>query len=208
MDRLAAPPLSEFLGVDTTGTVRVRLDRCGRGVRVGLGSGWRSVVGPERLGGAVLEALGAAALERLVAGPDVPDAAPAASGKAAPVTTPVTAPVVEGLRRAWQDLREFRLQLAALREATWTVPGLGRLVTVVLRSVQVVGVELDPTWRRTATDGELEHHIEHTLRAALQQCAARPERALYGCPDLAAVLTGGLPSGDLLTGCLPAGGRR
>jgi hypothetical protein len=92
------------------------------------------------------------------------------------------------LGRAWQDLREFRLRLSELGAVTSTVHGPGRRVTAALRGAQIVGLDLDPTWRRTASDAELEQHIAHTLGAALRQAPGLSERALDGCPDLAAVL--------------------
>jgi hypothetical protein len=60
----------------------------------------------------------------------------------------------------------------------------------VVHAGRIVGVDLEPAWRRIATDAELERHVEQTLSVALRHCAELPERALQGCPDLAAVLAG------------------
>jgi hypothetical protein len=178
---------AEFSGLDASRTVRLWLADSGRGARVGLDRRWRAAVGPERLGGAAVEALGAAVVAQVGAwsGGSIPSAPAWGTdrlGSGASLETSAH------LRRACQDLREFRAQLAALAGATWTVPGAGRLVVAVLRAGQVVGLELDPRWRRVASDGELEHHIGHTLSMGLRQCATLPQRALDGCPDLAAVL--------------------
>ena len=53
--------------VDGSGTVRVVLDASAADARLELLRGWRSEVGPDRLGPAVLEAFGAASLARLQA---------------------------------------------------------------------------------------------------------------------------------------------
>jgi hypothetical protein len=84
---------------------------------------------------------------------------------------------VAQLGRAWQDLREFRLQLSELGAVTSTVQGPGGRATAVLRAGQIIGLDLDPTWRRTASDDELEQHIAHTLGLALRRAAVLPERA-------------------------------
>lgn len=177
-----------FVGVDPCGpcgSVRVRIDGSGYDVRIGLDRQWRTVVGPDRLGAAVLAALDAAALDRLaswVSGPVAP----------APVrpSAAVTPERADRLRRAGRDLREFRGRLAELQRTESRVPGPGRRVTAVLRGGQVVGLDLDPVWRRIAPDAELERHVELTLSAGLRHAAALPERALEGCPDLVAVLAG------------------
>ncbi len=186
------------------GTIRVRIDAAATDARVELRRGWRSAVGPDVLGPAVLEAFRAASQARLqswaadLVASDVLRTAVAPtprSTRSAPPAPPDREAVAE-LRRAFRDLREFSLQLAALVRTPRTVSGAGREVEVVALGGQVVDLRLDPAWRRTALDSDLEQRITATLRSALQQCAALPAQALQGCPDLVAVLArspGGAP---------------
>jgi hypothetical protein len=177
------PPDPPFAGADPTGSVRIRIDRSGRDVRIGLDRRWRTAVGTDRLGAAVLAALDAAALDRLASWE-------IGSVAQEPATASGNTGSADRLRRAGQDLREFRVRLAELQRTTSAVPGPGRRLTAAVRGGRIVGLDLDPAWRRTAPDAELEHHLEQALRAGLRHAAAQPERALDGCPDLVAVLAG------------------
>ena len=191
------PPDGRYWGEDDSGRVRVEVDGAARDVAVVLAGGWRSTVGPEGLAAAVLEAFSAATTARLTAWAT----APATEGTSSPppeqTQLPVQAPwpqasrvTVGSLSRAWSDLREFQRRLTTLHAATETVSSPGRLAVVTVAGGQPVGLDLDPDRLRTATSRDLECHIGHALRAALATIAALPERALEGCPDLQALLSG------------------
>jgi hypothetical protein len=174
----------------------VQLSASAADARVELRRGWRSAVGPDLLAVVVLEAFRAASLARLeswAADHAAPGALRAAGAAAVPTVRPArsgppTREALTELGRAWRDVREFSLQLTALMRTPQTVSGQGREVRVETLGGQIVDLVLDPAWRRTATDPDLERRIASALRAALQQCAALPTQALKGCPDLVAVL--------------------
>jgi hypothetical protein len=186
-------PSDELAVFDASGTVGLRLGRTDTDVRIRLERGWRAAVGPGRLGAAVLQAHGRLELARFAGWSREP---------VSPAPVPPAALDAAQLGRAWQDMREFQLRLTELGATTWTVAGPGRLVSAVLRGSQVVDLDLDPQWQRIASDAELEHHIGHTLGVALGQAAALPERALNGCPDLAAVLAHSSRPSDWPGSCL------
>jgi DNA-binding protein YbaB len=192
------PPDGRYPGEDGSGQVRVEVDGAAREVAVVLADGWRSTIGPDGLAAAVLQAFSAATTARLTAWATAPATAgssPPSPGE--PEQPPVQPPrpqasrvTLDSLSRAWRDLREFRLRLTALHAATETVSSPGRLAVVTVAGGQLVSLDLDPDWLRTATSRDLERHIRLALRAALATIAALPERALEGCPDLQALLSG------------------
>jgi hypothetical protein len=179
-------PHGRHSGEDGTGRVRVELDCAARDVDVVLENGWRSAVGPKGLGAAVLQAFSAATIARLTAW-----ATALATEQRLPPILPPTWPAarltIDALAHAWRDLREFQHRLTTLHEATETVSSPGGLAVVEVARGQLVGLELDSTWLRTATSPDVERHIGHALGAALTLIAALPERALEGCPGLAAL---------------------
>ncbi len=151
-----------------------------------LGNGWRSTAGPKGLSAAVLQAFSAATIARLTAWA----AALATEQRPLPIrppTSPAARLTVDALARAQRDLREFQHRLTTLHEATETASSPGGLAVVQVARGQLVGLELDSTWLRTATSPDVERHIGHALGAALTLIAALPERALEGCPGLAAL---------------------
>jgi DNA-binding protein YbaB len=190
------PPDARYSGEDSSGRVQVEIDGAARDVAVALADGWRSAVGSEGLASAVLQAFSAATTARLTAWATAP--ATEGTGPVAPAEPgqpPMQLPspqerqlTADSLSRAWRDLREFRLRLTTLHRATDTVSSPGRLAVVTVAGGQLLSLELDPDWLRTATSQDLERHIGHALRAALAMIAALPERALEGCPDLQALL--------------------
>ena len=187
------PDTNWFCGTAGDGAVQLRIHYSATDARVDLYHGWRSRVGPDLLGAAVLQALGTATAARATAW--ALDQAEAATTHAGPPARPATGRVatreaVDKMLRAFRDPREFRAQLAELGQQSRVVSGPGREVTVVARGGQVVDLRLDPGWRRTATDSDLERRLADGLHTALQQCAAIPTQALDGCPDLVAVLAG------------------
>lgn len=189
-----------FRGIAGSGMVALQIDDSATDVRVALRRGWQSAVVPHQLAAAVLEALRAAVIARSTAWLTDRGAEPAgAPATGAVVRTPApvsTRESAETLRRAFRDLREYRLQIAALGRTPMTVAGPGREVTVTAVGGQVVDLQLDPRWRVVATDADLERRITDALRTALRRCASIPRQALEGCPDLAAVLAdapGGSP---------------
>lgn len=175
-------PHGRYSGEDGTGRVHVELDGAARDVAVALDDGWRSAVVPDGLAAAVLQAFSAAAAARLTAWATAPFGESGRPRSRRPSTGPSS--------RAWRDLREFRRRLTALHDIADTAASPGRLVVATVRAGMLVGLELDPHWLRTAATTDVERHVGHALRAALALIAALPERALEGCPDLAAVLAG------------------
>ncbi|MHA6616772.1 hypothetical protein [Pseudonocardia sp. DLS-67] len=175
-------PHGRYPGEDGTRRVHVELDGAARDVAVVLDDGWRSALGPQGLAAAVLQGFSAATTARLAAWATAPFAEPARARPHPPATASSS--------RAWRDLREFRHRLTTLHHATETAASPGRLVVATIRAGGLVGLELDPQWLRTAATTDVERHIGHALRAALALIAALPERALQGCPDLAAFLAG------------------
>jgi hypothetical protein len=181
------PPDGRHSGEDGSGRVRVELDGAARDATVVLADGWRSAVPLAGLAGAVLQAFSAATTARLAAWA----AAPAAPSDQGPPPSPQASRLAtDSLSRAWRDLREFRLRLTTLHAATETVSSPGRRAVVTVAVGQPVSLDLDPEWLRTATTRDLERHIGQALRAALARIATLPERALEGCPDLRAFLSG------------------
>lgn len=183
----ALPPDDRYSGEDSSGRVRVEVDGAASDVAVVLADGWRAAVPRAGLAGAVLQAFSAATTARLTAWATAPTA-PREQDR--PAWPQASWPTADSLSRAWRDLREFRLRLTSLHAATETVSSPGRQVVVTIAGGQPVGLELDPEWLRTATSQDLERHIGHALRAALARIATLPERALEGCPDLQALLSG------------------
>jgi hypothetical protein len=198
--------------------VRVVLRAPAADARLELLRTWRSAVGPDRLAPAVLAAFGAASLARLQAWAmdpstldilrpaDTDSAQRPMDGPGRRTPAPTREAVAE-LSRAFRDLREFSLQLTALARTPQTVSGPGREVVVEIVGAQIVGLALDPGWRRTATDPDLERRITEALRTALQRCAAMPAQALHGCPDLAAVLARNPAGSPFARPADPRGGR-
>jgi DNA-binding protein YbaB len=188
------PPDVRYSGEDGTGRVRVELDGAARDVAVGLKDGWRSAVASEGLAAAVLQAFSAATTARLTAWATAPATKSTSAPSGEPGQLPTQLPWPQAnqltLYRAWRDLREFQLRLTSLHNATETAHSPGRLAVITVAGGQIVSLDLDPAWLPTATSQDLERHIGHALRAALAMIAALPERALEGCPDLAALLSG------------------
>jgi hypothetical protein len=183
-----------FHSAGGAGTVLVRVDAEAADLRVELRRGWRSAVGPELLARAVLEALHGALLARVAA--EVQDWASHRLPTGSQLRPPDRRDR-QGLslrdaearsQRAHRDLREFQRQLAALGRRRRTVSGPVREVLVVALGGQVVDLVLDPDWRRTAIDPDLERRITAALRNGLRECSALPARVLDGCPDLVEVL--------------------
>jgi hypothetical protein len=188
------PPDRWYSGRDSAERVRIDLDGAARNVTVALEDGWRAAVGTAGLAPAVLQAFSAATSARLAAWAAAPGAAITSPlpddqerGPAWPTSRQLTS---DSLSRAWRDLREFRLRLEALHEAGETVSSPGGLVIVTIARGQLVGVDLDSDWLRTATSRDIERHVGLALRDALALIATLPERALEGCPDLAALVAG------------------
>ncbi|MGH8967486.1 MAG: hypothetical protein ACRDXB_19455 [Actinomycetes bacterium] len=196
----ALPPNTWYSGEDGSGRVRVEIDDAARGVAVVVEDGWRTAPTAEGLAGAVLEAFSAAINARLTAWAASPPADLATDEQARPPAAPATDVTLTSLSRAWRDLREFQHRLTTLHAATETVPGPGRPAVATIAGGQLVRLDLDPEWLRTATAQDLERHIAHALRAALDRIATLPERALEGCPDLQSLLstTGFSPFGPRL----------
>jgi hypothetical protein len=189
-----------FTGVDGTGCVEVEIDPDVTLPRVTIGHGWRSAVRPEGLGPAVLQAFGAATIERLTALAAVPGRRTVTAGSAAPQTGAAALPAgtagVHLVRRAQNDLEEFRARLAGLVSATRTASSPDHRVTVTVRGGNIIGIDLARAWREEARDGELESHLDDGLRAALHLIATTPQQALDGCPyllDVLAAAPGALP---------------
>jgi hypothetical protein len=181
-ERPALPPDARYAGADGSGRVRVELDGAARDAAVVLEPGWRSAVGTDGLGAAVLEAVSAATSARLTAWVSAPAA------RVQPSRT--DRPGVETMSRAWHELREFRQRLTTLHATTESVSSPRRRVVVTVAAGRLAGVEIDPAWQRAATTRDLQHHIEHALRAALALITTLPERALDGYPALRALLAG------------------
>lgn len=95
------------------------------------------------------------------------------------------------VHRAWLDLREFHEQLTALHAATRTASSPDNRARVTVRGGEIVGIELDPYWRGSVRDEDLEGHLADGLRAALTLITITPQQALDGCPDLLQVLAAG-----------------
>lgn len=182
------PPDGRYSGEDGSGQVRIEIDGAARDAAVVLASAWRSAVPPAGLPAAVLQAFTAATTARLIAWATAP-----ATEQLPSIQPPMPRAnqlTVDSLSRAWRDLREFQQRLTTLHNATETASSPGRLAIVTVAGGQLVAIDLDPDWLRTATSQDIERHIGHALRAALSMIATLPERALEGCPDLAALLTG------------------
>jgi hypothetical protein len=191
-------PEARYQGCDGSDLVQVEVDGAARHVAVALESGWRRTIGGPALGAAILAAYTAATTARLTAWAeqaaerrdtgDVGNApAPAMVDRQVPWPR-ATPEMVQSLSRAFCDLREFGLRLTELHAATTTTASPGRIVVVTARAAQITGIELAPDWLRTAGDADIERVTGQTLRAALDDLARLPERALEGCPDLQAVL--------------------
>jgi hypothetical protein len=192
-DAVAYPTTSDresgwFRGTGGAGTVHVRIDRTTTDARVELHRGWRAAVGPQLLAPAVLEALHGASFARLAAVLHDRTGARQLPPDRRGLPELSLRESAERARRAHQDLHEFRLQLAALARQPRNVAGPGRHAVVVVLNGQVVDLALDPAWRRTAIDSDLEHRITDGLRRGLRECAALHAQALDGCPDLVEVL--------------------
>ncbi|MGQ0576695.1 MAG: hypothetical protein ACT4RN_21215 [Pseudonocardia sp.] len=191
-------------GSDPSAQVRVEIDGTATSVRVALSPGWRAAVRPSGLGIAVLQAFTAATTARLAAWAEAGALAPAGTAPLGPfasragftapaaVTQPRAEPVTHAdadrVRRAWRDLREFRLRLADLAATAHTVTDPARLVTVTVAASGIVAVELDAHWGAAAPDHELELHLEQALGRGVGLHATFPDRALDGCPDLRTLL--------------------
>lgn len=173
---------------DDAGRVQVGIDATGLSVQVGVVAGWRRSGSAESLASATLAAYAAAGLARLAAGESEPSAiAPPSRSVERP---PESASVARALlHRAFRDLDEFRLQLARLNAVESTVTDPGRLVTVTLRGAQIVGLDVESQWLRSANDADVGQRLGAALTAAVRAGRALPNRALDGCPDLVAVLT-------------------
>lgn len=192
-----------FTGVDSTGCVGVEIDPDVTRPRVTLGHGWRSAVHPEGLGPAVLQAFGAATIERLTTLAATPAPPKLTTGSATPQTGatpaaafPAGAAGVDLVRRAQNDLAEFRARLTELVAATRTASSPDQRVTVTVRGGNVIEIDLARAWREEAGDEELERHLDDGLRAALHLIATTPQQALDGCPyllDVLAAAPGALP---------------
>lgn len=185
-------PEARYRGRDGSGLVQVEVDGAARHVAVLLAPGWRRTIGGPGLGAAVLAAFGAASTARLTAWAEraadrrQPDGAPASAMVASQAQRPPE--VIASLAQAWRDLREYQLRLTELSAAAGTTAGPGRNVVVTVRAGQIAGIVVAPDWVRTATDTDVERATGQTLRAALDDLARLPERALEGCPALRAVL--------------------
>lgn len=189
--RAPAPP-AHHVGTDPTDTVRVRIDGTATDAQVTLEPGWRTELPPDRLGDAVRQAFTAATVARLAAwaeGPS-PTAARPPTPRGAGGSRPPTREAVDALARAWRDVREFALRLTELNAAVRTAASPGALATATVRGGQLVALDVQPAWGRVADDDDLEHHLGHALRAALNLIATTPQQALDGCPDLVAALAG------------------
>lgn len=181
-------PLGPYSGEDPTGRVHVTLDGAARHAAVVLGDGWRRSVGTAGLAAAVLQAFSAATTARLAAWAAASAVAPNAPGRGEAQRAAVD---IGSLSRARRELRELRQRLAAMHRATETASSPGRRAVAVVTGGRVTGLELDPEWLRTAATRDVERHTGHALRGALALLSALPERALEGCPDLAALLAAG-----------------
>jgi hypothetical protein len=69
-----------------------------------------------------------------------------------------------------------------------TAKSPGGLVVATTAHGQLVGLDLDPVWLRTATSRDVERNVGHALRGALTLISTLPERALESCPHLAVLL--------------------
>ena len=189
-------PPGWYGGADASGAVRVRLDAGGGDVAVELERGWRTRVGADGLGRAVVQAFAAACAARLAAwatGPArrpvdgvAPDAAPG------PTSAAAAGERVRAVLRARRDLPEYARRLAELHRAPAAVTSPCGRVRVTVAAGQVVAVEPDAAWIVTA--GDPAPALTGGLRAALRTVAAVPERALDGCPDLVDLLRGDDPA--------------
>ncbi len=164
-------------GHDPSGRVRVELAGPGHDVRVTLGAGWRSALGPERLGDAVVAAHGEAVVARMTAW---------ALESALPAPLPYDEPAAEQLatvQAAHRELAVFRRRLAELRALPVTVEAGAAQVTI--RDGRPYGARII---RPDADDAELASALAAGLRAALAVVAEQPAAALARCPALRAVL--------------------
>lgn len=165
-------------GHDPSGRVRVELDGPGRDVRVTLADGWRSALGPERLGAAVVAAHVEAVVARMTAW---------ARESALPAPAPYAEPAAEQLttvRAAHRELAVFRRRLAELRAVPVTVE-VADAVQVTVREGRPAGARIT---RADADDAELASALAAGLRAALAVVAEQPATALARCPALRTVL--------------------
>jgi hypothetical protein len=188
-------PEARYRARDGSGQVQVEIDGAARYVSVLLEGEWRRSIGGHRLGAAILAAFTAAATARLAAWAEQAadrrhiDDAPAPAVADRPGQRPHATPeVFQLLSRAWRDLHEYKLRLTELHAAATATASPGRNVVVTVRAGQIVGIELDPDWLRTARDADIERETGQTLNAALDDLAQLPEQALESCPDLRALL--------------------
>jgi hypothetical protein len=192
-------PDRRFVGADRTGLVQVELDGTAREVDVHLAGGWRSRVGIQDLGAAVVQAFAAAAVERLsewAAGAHPADlgggvgAGSLQASEGGAWAGPLEAGAALVLR-AWRDVREYQVRLDELHASARRVAGPDGQVVVTVRGGQLVDVELNPAWWRASVSvADLEQSLGKALCAGLAAIANTPDLALAGCPDLQALLTG------------------
>jgi hypothetical protein len=173
---------------DDAGRVQVGIDATGLNVQVAVAAAWRRSGSAEALAAATLAAYAAAGLARLASGAsEPPPIAPTSQVVERPSESASAARAL--LHRAFRDLDEFRRQLVRLNTVESTVTDPAGLVTVTLRGAQVVGLDVERQWFRSADDADVGQRLGAALTAAVRAGRAVPHRALDGCPDLVAVLT-------------------
>lgn len=189
---------ASYEGRDRTGAVQVTVDHDGQIQDVGLGGSWRNHIDPRTLGPAVVEAVGAAASQRVAAWAESVATgarrqfrvARSAGGAAPePVQTAPSPPFGDGLsgRRLLElldgveaELEGFQQQVRQRLNRGSDGRSDGGHVTAVVTGGQVNRLELDPQWVARARHTE----IAREIRLALAQAQAADLRSKSAPGDM------------------------
>jgi DNA-binding protein YbaB len=175
-------------GSDETGSVTVTLDEHGRVANVTVAAHWRSRLAEENLGGAVVEAVRDAEMQRLnawgeaYAEPATSESVPSVADLQQRLDSIDSAALPEAEREAAlvallevvesieQGLDEVTSRLEQTLSATHAGHSLHREVTVELTGGgDVTSVRFDRRWLRDAHDANLARQLTVALRAAYEQ---------------------------------------